>query len=99
MSSQAETRSRAIGGRGDYADLAALAMQADRVGAGGNRDVIDLQPGALLLAGSGIQQDRNDRRVTSAAAGGGAFNGTLLGAGEGVGLAGLGGSGPFDADT
>ncbi|MFI6296606.1 hypothetical protein ACIBEJ_33800 [Nonomuraea sp. NPDC050790] len=40
----------------DDADLAALAVQTDHAGAGGDRDVIDLQPGAFRFTGPGISR-------------------------------------------
>ena len=50
------------------ADLVALAVQADGAGTGRDRDVLDVQPGALFLAGPGVKQDREDRAVAGAAA-------------------------------
>jgi hypothetical protein len=66
-------------GKGNGADLVALAVQADRAGAGGDRDVPGVESCAFFLAGSGVEQDGEDGGIAGAAAGGGSFGGALLG--------------------
>ena len=86
-------------GEGNGADLVALAVQADRAGAGGDRDVLGVESCAFFLAGSGVEQDGEDGGVAGAVAGGGSFGGALLGGGEGIGFAGAGDAGAFDGNA
>ncbi len=79
----------AAGQRGG-ADFVALAVQADLAGAGGDREVLDIQPGALLDPRAGVQQHRDDRGITRAAARGRTAERGLLRSGERVRLAGSG---------
>ena len=84
-------------GKGNRADLVALAVQADR--AGGDRDVLGVESCAFFLAGSGVEQDGKDGGVAGAAAAGGSFDAALLGGGEGIGFAGAGNAGAFDGNA
>jgi hypothetical protein len=61
--------------------LVALAQQADLAGPRGDRDVVDRKPRALLGAGTGVHQHRDDRCVAAAAPVGGPLEGALLGRG------------------
>jgi hypothetical protein len=65
-------------GQRDGADLVALAMQADLAGAGGDREVLDFEPGAFLDPRSGVQQHPDDRGITGSPARGRAAKSGLL---------------------
>ena len=71
-------KSVAGGGRHrNLANLVALAVQADGAGAGGDGEVLDVEPGALLRAGPGVEQYGDDGGVTDAAAVCGSLDRTL----------------------
>lgn len=93
-SSHTETSSRARLASGTERNLVALAVQPDLTGAGGDREVPGVEPGALLDPRAGVQQHRDDRGVAGTAPGGRAAERGLLLAGERVGLA-----GPGNADS
>jgi hypothetical protein len=51
-------------GQRDGADLIALAVQADLAGAGGHREGLGVQAGALLNPRPCVEQHRDDRGIT-----------------------------------
>ncbi|MER5338646.1 hypothetical protein [Micromonospora sp. NPDC002717] len=63
-------------------------VRADGAGAGGEGEVVEVEAGALLRPGAGVEQHGHDRGVADAAAVGGAFHRSLLLRRERVGLAG-----------
>jgi hypothetical protein len=56
-------------------------------GAGGGSDVVDVDAGAFLDPGAGVEQHGDDRGVACATTGRGPLNSALLLAGQRVGLA------------
>jgi hypothetical protein len=74
-------------------------VQADLAGAGGDREVPDVQTRAFPGPRAGVQQHGDDRGVAGAAPGGRAADRALLLGSERGGPAGPGDAGPLDGDA